>query len=223
MKHISQVLGKGVAKSAEQPELTLNAEAVQVVDDLFRILAEHTKYFRLNSSNQEEYNFRKREWVKTFALAGIGEKSVARGINRIRAQSGSFATMTPGEFLSFCCVAPEDISSPDIGTAYLEACKNSHPCETNKKWSHKAVQYATHKTGSHFLRTESRAISYPAFEKNYLEACQMYFEGKILDQIGNDSPQLRREIEETQKIIADGYEQFNCPDKALSEIKNLLR
>lgn len=222
MKHISKLV-EGALSTKEDSIASINPEAVKVVDDLFRILAEHTRYFRLNNGSQEDYNFRKREWVKTFAIAGIGEKSVARGINRIRALSGSMATLTPGEFLELCAISPQDIGAPNLEDAYLEACKNSHPCETQKNWSHKVVRYATHKTGSHFLRTEPKSVSLRVFTQHYYDACQMFFDGRIMEQIGNDSPQLRRELEETQKIVADGYEEFNSPTKALGAMKKLLR
>lgn len=221
MKKISELVNGGIEQYRESSAPSISAEAQSLVDLLFVAFEEHVKYFRLN--HLEGNDRAKREWTKSFMECGISKERVQKGIRRIRASGSTYATITVGEFLALCAVLPEDIGSPDIGTAYLEACKNSNPCEVEKQWSHKAVQYATHKTGSYFLRTESRSVTYPVFEKNYLEACQMYFDGKILDQIGRDSPALRREIEETQKIVADGYEQFNCPDKALAEIKNLLR
>lgn len=223
MKHISTIIGKQLPGQQGHAEISINPDAVKVVDDLFRILAEHTRYFRLNSGNQDEYNFKKREWVKTFSLAQVGENSVGRGINRIRTQAMTFQTITPGEFLALCAISPADISAPDVEAAYLEGCKNSHPSQTDKIWTHKAVRYATHKTGSHFLRTEPRAKTFLEFSKNYTEACQMFFDGKILDQIGNDSPALRRELDETKRIVAEGFEQFNSPAKALSALKEILK
>lgn len=220
MKKIGEVLQQSIGKKEERVMPALSPEAKSLVDLLFVALEEHVKYFRLNhlSGNDQA----KREWTKTFMECGMSKQRVQKGIKRMRSSGEIYATITPGEFLTLCAIAPEDIGSPDIGAAYLEACKNSHPCETNKKWSHKAIRYATHKTGSHFLRTEPKSVSYSVFEKNYLEACQMFFDGKILDQIESDSPMLRVELERVKEVIAEDYLHLNSHRKALDAIRDIL-
>lgn len=221
MKHISEL----IKKERKMPSVTngsrVMGEAKEIVDMLFMAFEEHVKFFRAN--HPSGYDYAKREWTKTFAECGVSKERIQIGIKKMRKSGDFYASITPAEFLSLCKVSYCEIGAPATQSAYLEACKNSHPCETEKKWSHKVVRYAAHKTGSHFLRTESKSVTFPVFEKEYLNACQMHYDGKILDQIGTDSPQLRRELEETKKIIADGFEGFNSPRKALSLLRDLLK
>lgn len=221
MKHIAELVKGSISNGNFMPPPAISKEAQSLVDLLFVALEEHVKYFRLN--HLEGNDKAKREWTKTFMACQISKEQVQRGITRLRTNGIVYPTLTPAEFLELCAIAPEDIGAPDVEAAYLDGCKNSHPSQIEKNWSHKVVRHATHRTGSHFLRTESRAASFSEFKKNYAEACQMFFDGRIMEQIGNDSPQLRREIEETQKIVAEGYEQYNSPTKALGAIKDFLK
>lgn len=221
MKHITECLSQQIGQAETIAPLSISPEAQSIVDLLFVAFEEHIKYFRLNHLSGNDNA--KREWTKTFMQCGISKERVQRGIKRLRTNGVIYSTITPGEFLELCAIAPEDINAPSVDDAYLEACRNSHPSEVNKTWSHKAVRHAAHKTGSHFLRSESKSITLPQFKENYLESCQMYFDGRILDQLENDKPQLRRELEETKKTLSEGFEHLNSPKKALSALKDMLR
>jgi hypothetical protein len=207
--------------SIHENSLGISEDARKVVDMLFTAFEEHVKYFRAN--HPDGYDSAKREWTKTFIERGISMERVQKGIKALRKERRIYNSITPSEFLELCEIKAEDIGAPSTEKAYIEACRNAHPCETNKKWSHEAVRLAAHETGSFSLRTESKTKTFPIFEKNYLKATQDFIDGKIMSRIGFEDDAQERETQRKQGVMSDGYERFNKPQESLSFLKSILR
>lgn len=192
MKHISEILDKNplrtetVSHSGDKESSVLVPEAQKLVINLFKILEVYYSYFAYdNFSSQDDYDFARREWTKCFIARNVRKEDIERGVKRIRETAMSGKNLNPNEFLALCEVSSEELGMPPVEKAYEQACRNSHPCETDKKWAHDAVRLAWTQTGSFNLRTESKAKTFPVFAKNYKAACKEYAEGRAMNRIAD--------------------------------------
>lgn len=189
----------------------------QVVNTLFERLISINPAFKQAWPTEYEFQATKKEWVLAFMDAGISSiERVKKGIDKVRLSPSPFIP-SPGEFIEFCKVTPEDIGAPSLEKAYREACEKSHPCYgENKNWSHKAIKHACLKIGSFFLRTESTAKTKPAFKEAYLEACEEFAEGRNLNQIedkGQDTHENRMKYQEYFGELNQKRKYSNAPSE----------
>lgn len=185
MKHISELMRGAIGGQRETKSPSISAEAQSLVDLLFIAFEEHVKYFRLNHLHTNDEA--KREWTKTFMACGISKERVQKGIARLRTNGVVYSTITPGEFLELCSPSHVDAGAPDTESAFMQACYNSSPTLKEKKWAHPAVRYAAHKTGSYNLVNLPRKETFSAFSANYQIGLQQYMDGRIMNQLENDS------------------------------------
>lgn len=206
MKKIDAFLTANVLQDSLSILVELEKEKQDKLDDtgpIIDLLFEKIKAKRLAwrsaiKSPQDEI-IMKKEWLEVFILAGIRTiEQIQFGLEKIALLNTPWFPSAV-EFLGFCTPTPEDIGAPNVDDAYKEACKNSYPDGAPKKWTHPCIRYATQKSDSFFLRTESKQKTYPVFEKNYLDAVSQYGDGKILNQIENkkkDTPENRIKYQE---------------------------
>lgn len=221
---IIQGVNKDLNERATKSEKTLNEEATELVNQLFKILITQVSYFAFKSQDDNYMSFIKREWVKTFIANNMDNEKIKRGIEKIRKAQDEIKNITPIQFVGLCMIDPSDIGAPETRKAYLEACRLSHPCETVKNWSHVVVRYAAQKTGSHFLRTEPESKTYPVFEQNYREACEMFADGRIMQTLEHDdgTKEYNTEMEKQRAVILDSYKDIKSASQALKMMRNLL-
>ena len=84
-------------------ESKLSPEAIRLVNEIFIVLEQHIKYFRLNKmNNHEAHLLSKREWAKTFDANNLTEDEVRAGGMAIRLSKESYDDLMPGEFVRLC-------------------------------------------------------------------------------------------------------------------------
>lgn len=196
----------------------------KIVNDLFEVLSAIKPAFRQAWPTQREFENAKIQWIKAFMDINLNSlEKIQRGVKEFRLSPGCFI-QSPGDFIALCKLDPSDIGAPETRKAYLEACRLSHPCETVKNWSHVVVRYAAQKTGSHFLRTETESKTYPVFEQNYREACEMFADGRIMQTLEYDdsTKEHNTEIEKQRAIILDSHKDIKSASQALKMMRNLL-
>jgi hypothetical protein len=219
MEHIKTIMDKGIKPTHTiENETRLNENATELVNQLFQVLIAHVSYFSINKTT-EQLNFIKREWVKTFIAKKVTAKEIKIGVERIR-KGAHLQDLKPQQFLLMCKPTLNEIGAPELEQAYLEACKNAHPCETNKKWSHVAVRLAAQGIGSHRLLTESRDKTFKDFERHYNKAIDEFLDGKIMNRIEFDEDEASDH--EVKKEISKGYEHIKSRKDAMSFLKDIL-
>lgn len=172
---------------------------IKIVNEIFDRLLAMSPGYRAAWPTENSFQATKREWMNAFKLANLTNVNrIKKGLDKARLNPNPFIP-SPGQFIDWCKVEPEDIGAPDTNKAYDEACRLSHPCETNKNWSHDAIRLAAQQTGSHFLRTEAKTKSFPIFEKNYFKAIEEYDLGRNMHRIEDarkDTPENRAAYQE---------------------------
>lgn len=190
MKNISDVakgldLAKGDAHYIQKPKL--DAQTMDVVNDLFTTLRRILPAFKNAWPTQAEYQGAKKEWVKAFMQVGLSDIGmIKRGVEKIRVLDTPFIP-SPGQFIAMCDYDLEELNLPSVDMAYKEACKNSHPCEKNKRWSHVTVKHAWSSTGGWDLQHQDEKQTRPRFERNYKYAINLYRKGELRDQLEDKS------------------------------------
>ena len=171
-----------------QHELVIDEETAQVVNYIFESLSGLVRAFQYDTASTKRFNAIRREY--TFALMQAGIKSMDRinaAIAKMRKENVTFLPSAM-DFVKYCRVTHAEINAPSPQAAYREACRNSHPSQESKYWSHPAVKHAANATGTFFISNSSATESQPIFFENYDDACQMFSDGRIMSQIENRKP-----------------------------------
>lgn len=88
---------------AKEEKSRLSEDAIVLVNQLFTVLEQHVKYFKLNKTYSEaDYLSTKREWVKTFGLNNLTREEVIAGANKIRSSQKVYDDLLPIEFINIC-------------------------------------------------------------------------------------------------------------------------
>ncbi len=182
-------------------------KAALVVNILFRHLAAIFPAFKQAWPTQDDFDFAKKEWIKSFIQANITDiEQIREGVNKFRLMQSPFVP-SPGQFIAMC----RSDKYPTLEYAYNEACLNSHPTG-EKKWTNFAIKEAAKRMGSHYFRTMPRRESIKLFEYHY---------DIVLRSI--DNGQL---IEQPLVAIANPEKKSTCTpsvaQKALADIKKML-
>lgn len=199
MEKIANVLNEIQAKTdgfvkSFYPDEMIDVDTAKVVNYIFKRLSGIIPAFKYSTDSNVQLDSLRREY--TYALMKSGIKNMNRinaAIHKICLDSLTFLP-SPGEFVSYCKVTHEDIGAPEPEVAYLEACRNSHPCETNRKWSHPAIRYAANATGAMFITSHPASESRPVFFENYIVGCGLHSDGLFMEQIEQKKP-TREELQ----------------------------
>ena len=194
------------------PLLTISSEAIELVNELFETFQAIFPAFKQSWPNKAIYARAKAEWVKCFIDCEITNASVIKnGVKKVRSIGGIFV-LSPGEFVKLCKPSPEEMGAPSIDSAYNEACTKYHPSYgPNKNWSHPAVKHAAERYGCEIHKGTIKETK-SKFEKMYLESCQQYQDGKILNQLedkNKDTPENRMLF---QELFGGGLYKGKKPD-----------
>ena len=159
-------------------------KTIAIVNQLFKEIFAIKNAYR--AETKDDLITIKRQWMLSFTENNIKSiEQLRTGLKRMRKEPSPFFP-SPGEFINLCKPTPEELGAPDVESAYKQAIKNAYPDGIEKKWSHDAIRYAAQKTDTFFLRTESRAKTFPRFKNNYEQALSDYADGRIMKQISNN-------------------------------------
>lgn len=190
-----------------------NDVSAEVINRLFEIIMSIKPAFKQAWPDQHILNAAKRQWMTLFIEKKINEWSVIeRGLKKLRDESNPFPP-TPAKFVEWCNPEPRDIGVPDLERAYLEACKNSHPCQTHKDWTHKVVYHAWIATGSSNLSKMDRKSSFPIFKRSYEMILKDFMRGVELGSVPITLALTNKTEGRTDKSAAKAY---------LNELKKTL-
>jgi hypothetical protein len=147
--------------------------------------------FKYAADNDASRDSIRREYTYAIIDGKITDiKLINLALDKIRRKNLIYLP-SPQTFVDMCTPSPEELGMPSVEKAYEQACRNSHPCETDKKWAHEAIELAWRETGSFNLRTEPKTKTFPLFQRNYAKACKDFAEGKIMARIAN--PKMTQE------------------------------
>lgn len=138
----TQLINQAAANiSRAEPEAataTLNQQAVEFVNDLFKSLQVAYPAWKQAFPTERELALAKKSWIRAFAENGITSKEqVALGMTRARRDQRDFFPGV-GKFIGWCQPTPEDFGLPDEDRAWREACQHSHHAQLHR-WSHPGV------------------------------------------------------------------------------------
>ncbi|WP_263147741.1 replication protein P [Pseudomonas sp. RIT-PI-AD] len=175
-------LGAMAAATGKAPRsITLDPQAVSVVNTLFDELRAIFPAWRQAWPTQADEDNAKRTWVKGFAAAGIRSvEQIRHGIMRCR-QSGEDFVPSLGRFVEWCQPTPEALGLPSPDKAYREAIRNVHPAMAGvARWSHDAVYHAACESGYLNLNKLPLDASRKLFDRNYAIAVRLLVAGEKL-------------------------------------------
>ncbi len=182
MEHIGNLINLN-KKRQEKESQTPGDQTATVVNKLFSELQGIFPAYKIAWPNEWSMERAKRSWLKAFIIAGITEiEQLQYGLKKCRL-SGERYIPSVGEFIRWCTPSPEDIGAPYVETAYEEACRNSHPSNDEKKWSHQAVYHAWSMCNTYDLANLPRKNTFPIFERNYDITLNMIMRGEVLKKI----------------------------------------
>ncbi len=181
---------------------------ISVVNQLFRDLFAIKPAFKNAFDSDIDLQHCKRQWMAAFKDAGIDSiERLKLGIKKTRLKPSPFFP-SPGEFIVLCQPTYEDIGAPDIENAYVEACLHANPASWSNKWSHKAVHHAYQRTGANTFLSSNADKTFKKFEQNYIQACQDFGNGRIMDQLEHEKPLSKSELDKPEII---GKYEFSRP------------
>jgi hypothetical protein len=162
----------------------MDATTTKIVNELFETLVAINPAFKQAWPSEREFKATKLQWMIAFEEADIRSfEELRKGVKAIRARANPFIP-SPGEFIAMCKLSPEDIGAPGVATAYLEACRKSHPSfGPDKDWSHPAVGYARNRVGSHKLCNLPESHTISDFKLHYFDALKQFMLGRNINQI----------------------------------------
>jgi hypothetical protein len=192
----SSIIEKHQHENESQPNE--DQASAEIVNWLFDRLRNIIPAFFINVTNQGHLNGIKRAWLEALQRHDVSsEEQLKLGLQSL---VDSKATFLPPvmQFIEGCKPSPESLGIPPLERAYAQACKNSHPCETSKHWTHDIVYHAWIATGANNLSKLPRSSSHPMFERNYDILIKRLLDGCVLD-----SAPIPLGIEE-HKPVTDG-------------------
>src|SRR5690554_3749545 len=111
---VVQQQNSGYMTKAQEPKASINAEAAQNVNEIFRALQAAFPAWRSAFPDDASLRAAKVSWVKGLIEAGITDMNcIARGVRRAR-QSESDFFPSVGKFIGWCQLSPEELRMPNI-------------------------------------------------------------------------------------------------------------
>lgn len=221
-KHISEFLSTDIQAKAKEP--LLSPEATKVVNSLFGFFCAICRGFEKQYQDPQKLNIEKTQWIKAFKDVGILDiRQCELGVRKCRLESPIY-TPTIKQFLEWNSPTSEDLGLPSVEDAYKEACENSNPT-SSKAWTHQAVKHAWVNTGSWRMSQQARSQSFPVFEKHYKLAIKLFHEGRLLDQLEDQSITRKQDLAEKnkQEVVCEQFKHIKSADEALKTIMTFLK
>ena len=120
-------------------------------------------------------NAAKRLWLES--LSHFTPETVRQAIHALIKQSDYLPTIS--RIIKQCITLSSKHELPDTHSAYIEACRAPSP-KQNYLWSHPAVYYAGKHSDWYFLASNSEALTFPVFKKQYEKICERLITGETL-------------------------------------------
>lgn len=198
--------------------MSTDDETSRIINKLFKTLVEIAPGFRQAWPTQSEFDGAKRQWMKAFSDSGLNSvEKIAIGVRHFRKSRKAFIP-TAGEFIAMCELTAEEMGAPITEIAYREACEKSNPSYgPNKNWSHPCVQWAARQVTSHTLCNYPREKSFPMFKNFYREAVKLFDQGKIMNQL-EDNSKITEDEQKKNSIVLPQYEK----SRGLSDVFKIL-
>lgn len=86
-------------------------------------------------------------------------------------------------FIALCKPSAEDMGLPTPAEAYEEACRNAHPGQADRQWSHPAIYHSAQQVGLFELRSLEKHKTLPLFEAAYQRTVEAILNGEELPEI----------------------------------------
>ena len=209
---------------------TKQHEAIELVNELFKILEIHISSFQtFFKYSDDKLNRTKQEWVICFQQNNVQKNDVLRGIEKIRATKGLKYMISPTDFIDLCKVTYLDIGAPTLENAFQEACDHAHPATWSPHWSHDAVKEAYKRTGNSKFLIGPRDKTFVLFEAHYANACNDFALGRIAPQIpfkkpfsssDFDKPEQFGKYEMARPGVMKIYENVRSAEECFQYVKN---
>jgi hypothetical protein len=178
---------KANIRNARPEPASLNAEAVDFVNDLFKSLLVAYPAWRQAFPTDKELQLAKKSWIRAFVENGITAKEqVARGMMRARRDESDFFPSV-GKFISWCRVQPADLGLPSEDQAWQEINQHSHHVLIHH-WTHPALYEAGRRTGWYEIRNGS--VKRETFKAQYQAVAAELADGAEFDMPAADSTRL---------------------------------
>lgn len=186
MKHISSLVNTSsisVKREERKFDNALDPYVTAVVNKLFVFFYSICRGFDKQYHDPKRLNAEKTQWIRAFMDVGFTTlQHIQLGVRKCRLES-PINTPTIGQFVKWCTPTPKELGIPALEEAYAEACKNSLPYDTEKKWSHPAVYHAYTMCDAYELMTLPKKNTFPIFERNYDITVKMLMQGENLREI----------------------------------------
>ena len=222
MEHISNLINTAslsVKREEEKYNISLDPHVGDVINKLFTFFYSICRGFEKQYQDPKRLIMEKTQWVRAFMDERLDKlEKIQHGIKRCRLES-PINTPTIGQFIKWCTPTPESLGIPHLNSAYNEACKNSSPYTTEKKWSHQAVYHAYSMCNSYDLVNLPKENTFPIFERNYDITVKMIMRGEPLKTIPialthNKNPETKPKIPQEFKDCKD----FDSAKEAMGRI-----
>lgn len=223
MEHISNLINTAsltVKREEGKFDTTLDPHVTEVVNKLFVFFYGICRGFDKQYRDPKRLNVEKTQWIRAFMDIGFHTlEKIQLGVKKCRLES-PINTPTIGQFVTWCTPSVEDLGIPNIEVAYSEACRNSNPSNTEKKWTHDAVYHAWTMCNSFDLANLPKKSTFPIFERNYDITVKMIMRGEKPKEI--PMAIIHDKDSEPKKNIAKGFENCNSSSAAMDAISRML-
>jgi hypothetical protein len=227
MKNIEEILSNINLNenSIDDNNHSMDNQTKEIVNKIFKAFAAIFPAFKQAWPTSDILAAAKEQYIKALIENNISDiNHIKIGIKKAR-NCGSVFVLSPGQFIAWCKPTPEDYGLPGIEEAYKEACRNAHPSQTSKSWSHDAIKHAAIQTGYFELRTMPAAQTKPLFVRNYEISMRQFMDGEVSDikkAIENRTEETK-EIKRQQGIVLEEYRNVKSPSEAIAEMMRSLK
>ncbi len=223
MAHISSLINTSslsIKREESKYDTSLDPHITGVVNKLFVFFYSICRGFDKQYQDPKRLNVEKTQWIRAFTDVGFNTlEKIQLGVKKCRLES-PINTPTIGQFVTWCTPSVEELEIPSLEDAYSEACKNSSPYNTEKKWSHQAVYHAWKMCNSYELANLPKKNTFSVFERNYDITVKMIMRGEPLKEI--PIAIIHNKESEPQQKIAKGFEHCNSHKIAMEAMSKML-
>lgn len=167
---------KSTQTEAGQSNATDKSAAIDAINRVFAEfeLVYHNQFIKAFPT-MEKLQYAKRLWLSH--LQELSAEQIVYAAHRAIKESEYLPSIR--SLLKYGETEFDRYGLPDVRAAYIEACMARAPQDT-VKWSHPAVYFAGKQSDWFFLANNPERLSYPVFERNYLQLCQRVRQGETL-------------------------------------------
>lgn len=193
---------------------SINKHFIELINQLFRRIVSICPAFKTAWPTESDFFDTKRVWFITLTsnhVASISE--LQKGLDRLASSDTPFVP-SPGQFLKWCQLTPQDLGLPSAPEAFRIASKYAmdfrySPSGTKKP--HITIHSAATLCGFHDLTQHPASKMLPIFEEFYLVVCKNFSKGelreaiedKICDNFANQQPEQESRVIEAPHGVVD--------------------